>query len=174
MNQQLQITRATVADTESLAQFSRKAFVDAYEKNNRPDYVQQYADTSFSKSAIRADLENPEIVYQMAVLGKNILGYVKLCCHTPTEGVADPDAMQLSRIYVDESKQGLGVGGKLLDAAVTEARDSGHSTIWLAAWEENTRAHRFYERHGYRIVGRTHFMLGPERQEDVVMARAID
>ncbi len=48
--------------------------------------------------------------------------------------------------------QGRGVGAKLLEGYEAEvAKASGHA--FLLASLDNTGAHRFYERHGYRRVG---------------------
>jgi ribosomal protein S18 acetylase RimI-like enzyme len=43
--------------------------------------------------------------------------------------------------------------------------------IWLAVWENNPRAMRFYEKNGFRVAGKTLFRLGGDIQHDFVMAR---
>ena len=174
MPQDFRIFRATIDTTRSLAAFSRKAFIDAYRDSNQPEYVEQYADQSFNHAVIRADIESSHCVFLVAAIEDEILGYAMLCSNQPIQCVSDAHPMQLQRAYVDNSKQGTGIGAALIEASVLEARKAGNQTIWLAAWNQNIRAHRFYERNGFRVVGKTYFMLGPERQEDVVMSRSIE
>jgi ribosomal protein S18 acetylase RimI-like enzyme len=47
---------------------------------------------------------------------------------------------------------GLGVGGALIDAVVDQARRLGCRRLWLITTNDNTRALRFYQRHGFRLV----------------------
>jgi ribosomal protein S18 acetylase RimI-like enzyme len=55
-------------------------------------------------------------------------------------------------------------------AAAQEAgRELGGRTLWLAVWERNPRAIAFYEKFGFRDVGRQDFRLGSDLQTDRVM-----
>lgn len=47
--------------------------------------------------------------------------------------------------------EGQGVGRKLLDAAVHEARRRGFKRVWLITTNDNTKAIRFYQRYGFRL-----------------------
>ena len=158
---------------DAISAFGRKSFIDAYGSSNPPEHVEQYAERSFDRGVIEAELEAENCIFLIACADGEIFGYTKLCANRPIDCVSDLSPMQLERVYVDSSLQGSGIGARLIHASVAEARQAAHRTIWLAAWEKNVRAHRFYERHGFRTVGRTYFMLGPERQEDVVMQRSI-
>ena len=50
------------------------------------------------------------------------------------------------------SINGPGVGSLLLDAAVEQARRAGCRRIWLVTTNDNVRALRFYQRHGWDLV----------------------
>jgi ribosomal protein S18 acetylase RimI-like enzyme len=67
--------------------------------------------------------------------------------------------------------QGRGASVILLEQCLAQARDWGCDVIWLAVWENNPRAMRFYEKNGFRVVGKTLFRLGGDIQHDFVMAR---
>ena len=54
----------------------------------------------------------------------------------------------LTNLYVHPDRQGSGAGGALL-AKAKERRPDGF-TFWV--FQQNTRARRFYERHGCRLV----------------------
>ena len=52
---------------------------------------------------------------------------------------------EVEKLFVEPALQGHRIGEKLLEFAVEE-----HGAAWLWALEKNTRAIRFYERHGFR------------------------
>lgn len=54
----------------------------------------------------------------------------------------------LMQFHPQISLQGYGIGADLLEYAVTEM---GAASLW--ALEKNTRAIRFYQRHGFRLTG---------------------
>jgi ribosomal protein S18 acetylase RimI-like enzyme len=58
----------------------------------------------------------------------------------------------LRLLVVAEGQQGNGVGGQLLRAAETSARERDNH-LYLLVTADNARARAFYERHGYRHVG---------------------
>jgi ribosomal protein S18 acetylase RimI-like enzyme len=61
-----------------------------------------------------------------------------------------------------------------MESCLETVQGSRGDTIWLGVWEHNDRAIRFYERWGFEIVGEKQFVLGGEKQCDVVMSRHID
>jgi GNAT superfamily N-acetyltransferase len=66
---------------------------------------------------------------------------------------ADTDkagAFELWRIYLAVEAQGRGIGGQLLAFAEQTAREQGYTEIVIWAFSGNTRAIRFYQKHGYR------------------------
>lgn len=57
---------------------------------------------------------------------------------------------RLSSIAVSPARSGLGLGGRLLDAAEDEARAHGFARLRLEVRRDNANGIRFYERRGYR------------------------
>ena len=43
--------------------------------------------------------------------------------------------------------------------------------MWLGVWEYNPRAQRFYEKNGFRFVGKHTFLLGSDPQIDLLMQK---
>lgn len=66
-----------------------------------------------------------------------------------TEDRDKPRAFEIWRIYVCEDARMQGIGTKLLTFAEQEARRQGFQECLIWAFEKNTAACRFYERHGY-------------------------
>ena len=76
------------------------------------------------------------------------------------------EGREVKKLYVEPVLQGTGIGAKLLNMAIC---DYGVEYLW--ALEKNTRAIRFYERHGFQVTGEripeedtTEFLVRLERQ----------
>lgn len=59
-------------------------------------------------------------------------------------------AVQLRGMAVSKSHQSRGIGGVLLGSGIERARDRGATYVWARARD---LALRFYEQHGFRVVG---------------------
>ncbi|MGH7074343.1 MAG: GNAT family N-acetyltransferase [Stellaceae bacterium] len=55
----------------------------------------------------------------------------------------------LEDMAVSPHALGAGIGGLLLDRAISAARDAGCRRITVLTDGDNKAAHRFYERHGF-------------------------
>jgi GNAT superfamily N-acetyltransferase len=66
----------------------------------------------------------------------------------------DPDLAHLGALFVREEYWGSGIAARLHAAAVEEAARQGFSTFRLFTPAAQARARRFYEREGWRAVGR--------------------
>ncbi len=65
------------------------------------------------------------------------------------------------------------VAGPLMAATLDAASANGAATAWLGVNEENGRAIRFYEKHGFAKVGHKHFRLGDREEDDWVLERRL-
>jgi GNAT superfamily N-acetyltransferase len=76
--------------------------------------------------------------------------------------------IELSKVYVLATSHGAGVGAALMGATVDAARQRGAAGVWLGVNQFNPRANRFYEKHGFAVVGHKTFLLGGRYEEDFV------
>jgi diamine N-acetyltransferase len=102
------------------------------------------------------------------------LGYATLRRGSTADGVVATRPAEVQRIYVDPAWHGHGVGNALMHTCVEHAKLWHCDVIWLGVWERNPRAIAFYEKVGFRVVGRQSFQLGSDLQQDLVMARPLD
>jgi ribosomal protein S18 acetylase RimI-like enzyme len=168
------IRRATVPDAAALAALATDTFRESFEDANAAEDMAAYLAANFSESIQRAELSDPRVSCFVATDGGGLIGYCLLRAVEPEACVSDRGAIELNRLYVRRTWLGKGVGEALMRIALEEARRRGHATIWLGVWEHNPRALAFYRRHAFREVGGHDFMLGSDRQTDLVMERAVE
>ena len=64
------------------------------------------------------------------------------------------DQGELANLCVTEDQLGTGLGARLLDEVLARLETRGITQLFLEVRESNARARRFYERRGFREVGR--------------------
>jgi diamine N-acetyltransferase len=82
-------------------------------------------------------------------------------------------AIELSKMYAHPAAHGQGVASELMRAALAEATRDGAPVMWLGVNQENARAIRFYEKHGFAIVGTKRFLVGDRWEQDYVLERPL-
>lgn len=86
-----------------------------------------------------------------------------------------PGAAYLSKCYTASRFQGSGISGTLIEFAVEDARQAyGCAAIALGTNINNSRAQKFYKRHGFKRVGRRKFLVGETENLDDVFVRELD
>ncbi len=102
-----------------------------------------------------------------------VCGYVMIAHDPPPIDQDWSNPVELRRIYVDTDRHSSGVAVELMDTSLAFAAERGHDWIWLGTNEANDRAVRFYEKFGFRIVGKRSFCVADSIECDHVMARPV-
>jgi GNAT superfamily N-acetyltransferase len=174
VNSGIIVRTANSSDASCLAELGARTFLAAFAKHNNPADIDAYVTEAFNQNTILQELEDPGCRFWLAVADDTYIGYAKIRKSEPLECVGGSKPIELERIYVDASRQSTGVGALLMQEVFDYARHEGYKSVWLGAWEKNPNARRFYERHGFVPVGSKYFMVGNDRQNDVVMCRILD
>src|SRR5215208_7594662 len=165
--------RSNPACAALLADLGARTFYDSFAVQNTPENMAAYLAASFSPEQQRAEFVDPQNTFLIIENDGVAMGYAQLRAGKPPASVSDSKAIELVRLYVSSSCQGTGIGGRLMDACLTEARQAGYQTIWLGVWQQNTRAQRFYQRWNFSVVGNHIFQLGDDRQLVWLMERSL-
>ena len=175
MSDQITIRPAAVEDAKLLTDLSYETFWDAFSHHpkNAPDDLAHYMRQAFNIEQITAELAESTAIFLIADIGGKPAGYAKLITGSIEHGVTATRPIELSRLYSHQEYLGKGVGQNLMDACFDLAIANGHDVIWLGVWEYNPRARAFYEKNGFRIVGRHTFQLGSDPQTDRLMQREL-
>ena len=169
------IRPATLGDAKLLTDLSYTTFWDAFAHHpkNAPDDLAHYMRQAFNIEQITTELAEPRSIFLMALIEDKPAGYAKLIAGNIEDGVTAARPIELSRLYSHQEYLGRGVGQNLMDACFEFAKTDDHDVMWLGVWEFNPRAHRFYEKNGFRVVGKHTFQLGSDPQTDLLMQKEI-
>jgi len=169
----ISIRPATLDDAKLLTDLSYTTFWDAFAHHpkNAPDDLAHYMRQAFNTEQIVAELADPDSIFLIASIDGKPAGYSKLIVGSIEPGIKAERPVELNRLYSHQEYLGKGVGQNLMDACFERARDDGNDVMWLGVWEYNPRAQRFYEKNGFKVVGRHTFLLGSDPQTDLLMQR---
>ncbi len=81
-----------------------------------------------------------EFQINLALIGDKVVGMIAF------------NEKEISQLYIHMDYQGMGIGQALLNEA--KAKSSGSLTLYT--FEINENAQRFYEKNGFKIIGRGH------------------
>lgn len=175
MSDSIHIRRATPDDAKLLTDLSYTTFRDAFAHHpkNAPDDLNHYMRQAFSPEQIATELADANMIFLVAEIGGKPAGYAKLINESIEPGITAKRPTELSRLYSHQEFLGKGVGQNLMDACFERAKNDNRDCMWLGVWEYNPRAQRFYEKNGFRFVGRHTFQLGSDPQTDLLMQKEI-
>jgi len=166
------LRRATPADLASFCEFSRRTFVATYGAFHAPERMARHVAERLNDQRLGEELADPSrTVLVLAEAQAAVwVGYAMLRSGDGPSEVKAARPVEIERFYVDHAWHGRGLAAPLMAAALDAARATGHDVAWLGVWEQNPRAVRFYEKAGFRIVGRHHYVFDGTPEDDHLMA----
>jgi ribosomal protein S18 acetylase RimI-like enzyme len=115
--------------------------------------MQAYIGEKFSEAAIRQELSDPANIFHIIYHGEEPAGYSKIIFSSPHKDILQQEVTKLERLYILERFHGLKLGRELFLFNRNLSEGAGQAGMWLFVWTGNSRAIRFYEKAGFRIVG---------------------
>lgn len=167
------IREATPGDAAPLARFAERNFRETYASFNSAEDMEDYVARSFTPTGIERELRDPSVVFLVAEHRDGICGYAHLRIGASPHEPRVPHGAELARLYAAREWHGRGLARRILDACLEVAARRGCTTLWLGVWERNERARAFYAKHGFSEVGVQEFLLGSDRQRDLVLIKPL-
>ena len=167
------------ADARPLAELAAITFPLATPSSTEPAAIEAFVAEVLNADRFRDHLADPARVVLVAELDDHPIGYSILIAGEPDDpeviaAVRTRPTIDLNKFYVHPDHHGAGTAATLMGATVEAARATGARSIWLGVNNENARANRFYEKHGFAIVGAKHFRLGDRFEDDHVRELVLD
>lgn len=164
---------AVPADVDAVAQVAAATFPDACPPTTTRAAMDEHVRTHLSREVIAGWIAREEFSVHVAEAPDGrLLGY----CMAERDPAPEPAVTEalgpdapvgcLSKLYVLAEARGTGVAGALMAAGLDALRAAGRTHAWLGTNVENHRANAFYERIGFRIVGKRTFLVAGNPETD--------
>ena len=169
----IELKPVTLADIDLLAAISRETFYTAFAHLNNANDMEAYAAKSFTHQQLVQECNTPGSRFYFATVDNLIAGLMKLNTGAAQNEFKDMNSLEVERLYVLAAYQGRQIGRQMLEFALKWALSQRHEFMWLGVWEHNVNAIRLYERMGFILCGSHDFMLGNDRQTDLLMKKVL-
>ena len=169
----IQIIRAYAGDIRRLIDISRQTFLEAFSDLNSPENMSKHLDQRYSEEQLTAELRNADSEFYFAMFEDNVIAYLKLNSGIAQSELQDENSLEIERIYVLKVFYGKRVGQLLYEKALAIAGERNADFIWLGVWEKNSKAISFYRKNGFVEFDKHYFMLGDDKQTDIMMKRML-
>jgi GNAT superfamily N-acetyltransferase len=172
------VRRASAPDAAALAAVAAVTFPLACPPHTTDEAKAAFIAGNLTETHFDGYLADPARVLLLAETHGVPAGYTMLVFGEPTDpdvaaAITTRPTVELSKFYVMPEHHGGVVSGPLMTATVQAARERGVAAIWLGVNEENARANRFYDKHGFAVVGRKKFLVGTRYEDDFVRERLL-
>lgn len=169
----MNIRKADLSDLKLLQHIGRQTFSETFSSSNTEENMQQYLQEGFADKKLEEELNNSLSTFYFAETDNRVVGYLKVNLAGSQTELKDSNALEIERIYVLAEFHGNKVGQLLFEKAMEIAQTSKVNYVWLGVWEENQRALRFYEKNGFVAFDKHIFVLGDDKQTDIMMKKVL-
>ncbi|XLS28413.1 GNAT family N-acetyltransferase [Flavobacteriaceae bacterium M23B6Z8] len=165
--------KVSIEELEVLRQLSIQTFSEKFSEDNTSEDLTNYLIKAFNREQLEKELRNSKSFFYFLKLKDRIQGYLKLNKGDAQNELKDQNCVELERIYVLKEYQRKGLGHFLMNFAIEWAVKQEVSFIWLGVWEKNEAAIRFYQKYNFKKFGSHEFILGNDKQTDLLMKRSL-
>lgn len=149
MDDGVEIREATEADLGAIQQIARETWSFTYDGVIPPDIQDQAMNSWYESASLAAQIPASSNLLLLADSPpKRSIGFAQFVQHSAELG-------ELTRIYVLPAHHGQGVGFRLFQEGLAWLHDLGVQTLLVDVEELNPLGRRFYERNGFKEIGKT-------------------
>ncbi|MCB2218712.1 GNAT family N-acetyltransferase [Desulfofustis glycolicus] len=167
--QRIEIKKVSQDNIGQLQEICRSTFAEAFSDDNSEENIADYLANGFSVEKLTDELNDPNSQFYFALIDDQAIGYLKVNSGASQTEIRDSHSLEIERIYVLKAYHGKNVGKLLYEKALEISKQNEIEYIWLGVWEKNPRALRFYKKIGFQEFGKHIFILGNEKQTDIMM-----
>jgi ribosomal protein S18 acetylase RimI-like enzyme len=158
---------ATLEDAPALAALGAETFIAAFGHLYTPRDLATFLAQVHSPGPVAEEIAGDEcthcLVEDASSNGRALVAYCKLRHPSHFAALSDArDPLELGQLYCLPTHTGHGIGAKLMDWALEQARAGGHDAVLLSVYSENYGAQRFYQRYGFGKIADITFPVGEQ------------
>ncbi len=168
------IRPARPTDAAALSALMRRTFLAANGHCSSPENVDRFLDEVYTPERQEGEIRDPDTLTLIVEQDGQWAGFAQLRWGSAPPPVVDLlPTVELGRIYLDAAFHGRGLAAQLVANMLAAASLRGSRSVWLNVWQEAAQAIRFYQKHGFQIVGSSLFKVGDDVKDDWVMTQAL-
>lgn len=143
---------ATPADIQTLQILAREIWREAYAGMITPEQIAYMLELMYADHVIAGEISSG-MVWEIIELNGNACGFISY-------GMADNNAVKLSKIYIHKDTRGRGLAKAALQRIIDYACDNRRTSVYLTVNKQNRRAIRAYEKSSFVIADSAVFDIG--------------
>lgn len=169
------IRPARPEDAEALGRLGRETFIDTFVTGFGIPYpkadLDAFLNASFNLEATQKKLAEPGAAWWAAERDGALLAFANAGPNTLPHPDARPSHMELRRLYVGKSAQGLGLGTALLTASLDWMAAHTDGPLWIGVWSGNLKAQKLYAAYGFEKAGEYQYPVGAWMDDEYILRR---
>jgi len=147
------IRRATSEDADRIGSVGPAAYAAAYGELWDDGAALSRWLGSYGTAAVSDFLARDDTRIWVAEIDGEIVGFLTMIIGSANPATGETEGAELPRIYFLPGAQRLGLGRRLAEAAIAEARSLGLSHVWLDHMQSAEYAGRAYRKWGFAPLG---------------------
>jgi diamine N-acetyltransferase len=172
LDQEIVLRRCAPGDEEALALVGAATFLETFAGLLTGPDIRTHCRVQHAASQYAAWLADAKYRLCLAELKGAGVGFVVLS--PPDLPVAvTTDDIELKRIYLLHRFHGAGLGRRLLEWSVAQARELRKRRLLLGVKADNTAALAFYDRVGFVRIGERKFLVGSMLCDDYILSLSL-
>lgn len=171
MEQDVIIRFADAADAEALSEIAEATFRITFAESNTADDMDAFCRTHYSPAIQQSEILDEHMTTVLVEDKDQLCAFAQLRFGSAPDCVQDLNAAEIQRFYVRPEWHGQGIAHRLMEHCFEILRVRRYRTVFLGVWEFNPRAITFYKKYGFAEVGEHVFVVGADRQRDLILAR---
>lgn len=170
----LEIQIARPQDAPIIALLARITFTETFGDlfEDKTDLL-EYLDHTFDVSKIEIGIAKAQNLFTVAYVNGLPVGYGKLKYNSTSDFVDEAPLCQLQKLYVLQDFLAQKIGYQLQNFLFAKAIENGFDKVWLSVLDSNTRAISFYERNGFKEIGKFQFEIGTKKFDFTALLKSL-
>ncbi len=169
---QYTILPATEAMTPKIVTLLRESFLAAYPDLYDADDIQQYFAKSYTPEKVEQWLEDTSV---RILIAQNRDQFEGILVYKHQASPLNPglEAIEIEKLYLMPTAYGTGLAQALMES-IAEREKTESPLYWLQVARNNTKAQKYYRKHGFTIVGDgSQITVGQEKISSLIMHKEI-
>ena len=135
------------------------AFVESHSTSAPKEVLTHYLNQNFTVEKVKQELVDANNSFHIIYYNNVPAGFSKICFNSTHSNISLQKVTKLERLYLLKEYYGLKLGYQLFQFNVQLSKKHNETGMWLFVWVNNEKAINFYNKTGFKIIGKHDFSL---------------